>query len=225
MPSAAGVYLFLLGMATGLALLTTTSYLGVSPPWLRWMLMASGLFVMSRYVTMALFTADEAPRYFLSLRPCWFATSVGLTLPSVCALDQLVRHPAMTPKKLLVWFSPFLIVYGVVLVFADATPVPDRVVGWMLQLGIGWRILLALVQGVFVLGFIGASLLLMRKIPSQPIRLALIGLVLGQGYLGLDGVLLALGRWYFKPFLYSEMLMLLALWHAYETSARLQQST
>ena len=225
MPSVGGAYLFLLGMATGLALLTTTSYLRVSPSWLRWVLMASGLFVMSRYLTLALFTTPEAPRYFLSLRPCWFATSVGLTLPSVCALDQLLRHPAMTPKKLLVWFSPFLIVYGVVLLFADATPVPDRVVGWMLRLGNGWQILLALAQGVFVLGFIGLSLVLMRKIPSTPIRLALIGLVVGQGYLGLDGVLLALGRWYFRPFLYSEMLMLLALWHAYETSARLQQST
>ena len=223
MPSVAGAYLFLLGMATGLALLTTTSYLRVSPPWLRWVLLASGLFVMSRYLTLALFTTLEAPRYFLSLRPCWFATSVGLTLPSVCALDQLIRHPAMTPKKLLVWFSPFLIVYGVVLLFADATLVPDRVVGWMLRLGNGWQILLALAQGVFALGFIGLSLMLMRKIPSTPIRLALIGLVVGQGYLGLDGILLALGRWYFRPFLYSEMLMLLALWHAYETSARLQQ--
>jgi len=225
MPSAAGVYLFLLGLACGVAVLTTTSYRRVSPRWLRWLLFASGAFVMSRYVTMALFTATDAPRYFLALRPCWFATSVGLTFPSVFALDQLLRHPVMTPKKLLLWFSPFLAVYGIVLMFADVTLGPDRLVGWALHLGAGWQLLLSLAQGLFVVGFIGISVMLMRKIPSASIRLALLGLVAGQAYLGLDGVLLSLGRWYVRPFLYSEMLMLLALWHAYETSARLQQST
>lgn len=222
MPSAAGAYLFLLGLATGVALLTTTSYRRVSPPWLRWLLMASGVFVMSRYATMALFTADDAPRYFLALHPCWFATSVGLTLPSVFALDQLLRHPAMTPKKLLVWFSPFLVVYGLLLLFADVTMEPDRVAGWTLRLAAGWQILLSLTQGVFVIGFIGISLMLMRQIASTPIRLALLGLAAAHAYLGVDGLLLALGRWYFKPFLYSEMLTLLALWHAYETSSKPQ---
>lgn len=222
MPSAAGAYLFLLGLACGVALLTLTSYRRVSPPWLRWLLFASGVFVMSRYVTMALFTSTEAPRHFLGLRACWFGTAVGLTFPTVVAVDQLVRHPAMTPKKLLLWFSPFLIVYGLVLLFADVTVSPDRMIGWTLHLGSGWQTLLSVTQGIFGLGFIGASLMLMRKIPSRPIRLALFGMALGYGYLGLDGLLVALGRWYFRPFLYSEMLTLLALWHAYETSAKLQ---
>ncbi|MBI4003930.1 MAG: hypothetical protein HY353_02815 [Candidatus Omnitrophica bacterium] len=222
MPSAGGVYLFFLGLACGIALLTATSYRRVSPRWLRWLLIVSGVFVMSRYATMALFTATEAPRHFLALRPCWFATSIGLTLPSVFALDQLLRHPAMTPRKLLIWFSPFLAVYGLVLLFAGVTLVPDRLVGWALHLGSGWQVLLSLTQGVFVIGFIGISVMLMRKIPAAPIRLALLGLAAGQAYLGLDGLLQALGRWYFRPFLYSEMLMLLALWHAYETSAKLQ---
>ena len=223
MPSLGAFYLFLLGFAAGVALLTTTSYRRVSPRWLRWLLMISGLLVMSRYVTLALFTATDAPRYFSALRPCWFATSFGLTFPSACALDQLLRHPAMTPKKLLVWFSPFLAVYGLMLLFAGVTLAPDRLMGWTLHLGTGWQILLATTQGAFVLGFIGISLMLMSKIPSTTIRLALLGLAAGQAYLGLDGLLLALGRWYFRPFLYSEMLMLLALWHAFETSARLQQ--
>ena len=222
MPSAAGISLFLLGLTCGIALLTTTSYRRVTPLWLRWLLMASGLFVMSRYVTMALFTAEEAPRYFLVLRPCWFATSVGLTLPSVFALDQLVRHPAMTPKKLLARFSPFLVAYGIVLLIANVVLVPDRFVGWAMHLGPGWQLLLSLTQGAFVLGFIGISVLLMRKVPSTPIRVAIGGLMAGHAYLGFDGLLLALGQWYFRPFLYSEMLMLLALWHAYETSAKLQ---
>jgi len=222
MPPALGAYLFLLGLASGVALLTTTGYRRVCPVWLRWLLLGNGLFVMSRYVTMALFAIARTPTQFWLLRHCWFASAVGLTLPSVFAVDQLLRHPAMTPKKLLVWFSPFLIVYIAVLVFGKMTAAPDRVAGWALHLGVGWQAVLSLAQSLFIIGFVAACAFLMRKVPSLPIRLALLGLVAGHVYLGLDGLILALGRWYVRPFVYSEMLTLLALWHAYETSANLQ---
>ena len=225
MPLAGGAYLFFLGLAGGLSLLTTTGYRRVSPAWLRWLLMASGLFVFSRYVALALFTSPDAPREFWAWRRCWLATSAGLTIPSVFAIDQLLRHPAVSPKQLLRWCAPFLAVYSLLIAFGQFAAAPDRVVGWTLQLSPGWQTLLALTQAVFVLGFIGLGLLLIRKIPSWPIRSALIGLVVAQGYLGLDGLLLAMGRWYFRPFLYSEMFALLALWYAYEVSASLQQST
>jgi hypothetical protein len=220
----AHAYLFLLGLAAGLAILTTTSYRRISPAWLKWLLVASGLLVMSRYVTMALFTSEEAPQRFWALRHCWHGTAIGLTLPSVFAVDQLIRHPAMTPKKLLIRFAPFLAASLAILLVADLQAVPDRVVGWSLKLTPPWRAALIAVQGAFVLGFVGVSLLLMAKLPSWPIRRALLGLVLGHGSLALDGLLQAAGHWYFRPNLYSEMVTLLALWHAYETAASLQQS-
>ncbi len=222
MPAAAGAYLFLLGLASGLALLTVTSYRHVSPTWLKWLLTVAGFFVISRYVTMALFTAEDAPQRFWALRHCWFATSVGLTLPGVFAIDQLLRHPALTPKTLLRWFSPFLAVYAAVILFGSVTPARDPSGGWTLHLDGWWRWLVSVTQGSFVLGFIVTAASLMRKIPSLQIRIALLGLILGYGYLAFDGVLVASGRSYFRPFLFSEMVTLIALWHAYETSARLQ---
>lgn len=219
MAALAGAYLFCLGLASGFTLLAITAYRRVSPRWLKWLLIASGLFVMSRYVTMAIFTRADAPQRFWALRPCWFATSVGLTLPSVFAIDQLVRHPALSPTKILRWFAPFLVVYALVIFGGSATPVPDRVIGWMPQLASGWRLLLALTQSVFVIVFVGFCILLMRTLPAAPIRLALLWLAAGHLTLGLDGLLVACGQWYFRPFLFSEMLTLLAIWHAYETSA------
>ena len=219
----AGAYLFLLGLASGVALLTITAYRYVSPTWLKWLLIGTGAFVISRYVSMALFTNADAPQRFWVLRHCWFASSVGLTLPSVMVIDQLLRHPAMSPAKLLRLFSPFLIAYGSVILFGTMRPEPDRVMGWVPHLTGSWHWLLSFVQVGFVLGFIGICIGLIQKIPSPPIQRALLGLALAQGYLGVDGLLLALGRWYFRPFLYSEMLTLLALWYAYETSARLQR--
>ena len=224
MPSLAGVQLFLLGLASGIALLTLTAYRRVSPPWVKGLLVATGLFIMSRYLTMALFTTADAPQRWWGLRYCWFATSVGLTLPSVFAVDQLLRHPAMSPKKLLTWYSPFLVAYVAVILFGVLTPVPARVVGWMPHLSRGWQAVLSITQGIYVLGFIGGCLQFMGKIPSRRLRAALLGLVLGQGGLGLDGLVLTFGGWYFRPFLYTEMLMLLAIWHAYETSAALNGS-
>ena len=219
---AAGGYLFCLGLASGLAVLSLTGYRGVSPVWLKRLLIAAGLGVVSRYVTMALFTVEDAPQRFWALRHCWFATSVGLTLPGVFAIDQLLRHPALSPKTLLRWFSPFLAAYGALILFGYVTPERAPFGGWTLHLSGGWRVLVSVTQGSFILGFVVTAAGLMRKIPSQPIRLALLGLILGYSWLGLDGLLVTMGRWYVRPFLFSEMLTLVAIWYAYETSAELQ---
>ena len=219
----ASAYLFLLGLASGVALLAISAYRRVSPAWLKWLLIATGVFVISRYVTLAVYSLPDAPQRFWWLGRSWYATSVGLTLPSVMAMDQLVRHPAMSPKKLLAWFSPFLAVYGAIILFA--TPkIQEHVEPWSPALSRGWGLLLSVTQAAFVAGFIGIGLMLMRKLPSRPIRRALLGLILGHAYLGFDGLVLAMGRWYFRPFLYSELLTLLAIWYAYETSASLQQN-
>lgn len=219
MPPLAAAYLFLLGLASGVSLLTLTAYRRVSPVWLRWLLVLSGAFVTARYVTMALFTSPDAPDRFWALRPCWYATSIGLTLPGVFAIDQLLRHPAISPKRLLIWFMPFALAYGAVIFFGQASPEPDRVIGWVPRLSLGWQRWLAVVHAVFVLGFLGICALFMRKVPSRRIRTALLALAAGCLALGVDGLILALGGWYFRPYLYTEILMLLALWYAYDTSA------
>ncbi len=229
----AGTYLFLLGLASGIGLLALTAYRRVSPHWLRWLLMASGVFVMSRYLTMALFTMEDAPVRWPLLRHCWYASTVGLTLPSVMAIDQLVRHPAMTPRKLLTWFSPFLLIYAGVIWFGPRAPlvtkfwIPGMGGGfhWLPGLGGFWRLLLIATQTVFVIGFVAIAVSLVRRLPVPRLRRALLGLVLAQLALGLDGLSVLFAWSYFRPFLYSEILASLALWYAYETSAALQSSS
>lgn len=174
---------FLLGLASGLAILALTAYRRISPPWLRWLLIASGLLLASRYATLAHFTADEH-----WLRWWRFVKGISLTLPGVFAVDQLVRHPAMTPKKLLRWYAPLFIAYGV----TTLTP-------W-------WRETAVILTGVFTLVFLWICGLVIRKLPDRRIRLALIGLCLAYLLIVLSDLLFA------------EMLVLLALWYAYETS-------
>lgn len=210
-------------MAAGIALLAVTAYRRISPRWLKWLLTATGLLMAGRYLALALLSSLGGPRHFsLLVRFFWLANMVGVTLPGVMALDQLLRHPAMSPKKLLLRFSPFLVIYAIFFLFAPVKAVFDPAAGWIIQLAHPWLWALCATQAAFLAGFIGISLMLMRKIPSTPIRLGLFGLVVGYSYLGLDGILAVFGGSPLHPFLFSEMILLLSFWHAYEISSSLQ---
>ena len=220
-PRASG-YLFLLGLACGLAILPLTAYARLTPRWLRWLLIAAGSLVVGRYVALAGLALAEEPSRVWGLHRLWFGSLVGLTLPAVFAVDALIRHPAMTPKKLLRRFSPFLAAYAALILAGGSDPVPDRIAGWAVSLSPGWRLFAAIVQGLFIASFIAVCLLLARKLPVPAIQTALLVLTAAYLYLGVDGVIVAFGGWYDRPFLYSEMAASLALWYAFQTAASLQ---
>ena len=224
MISLPAAYLYRIGVASGLAVMALTAYRRVTPVWLRRLLQACGVFVVTRYMAMALFTDPQAPEKFWGWRYCWFATSIGLALPSVFAVDQLLRLPTISPSKLLRWVAPLLAVIAVVMVFGRYLPQADPVAGWTLQLSPGWRLLLSSAQAIFTAAFVAVCIISIIKIPIPHTRPALIGLVLGHMFLAVDGLVLSFGGQHVRPFLYSEMLTLLALWYAYEVAARLPAS-
>lgn len=213
-----GWYLFFLGLATGIIVLDVTVYRKLSPRWLRWTLIALAAFVASRYITMALFALSDEPRRWWALRYCWLATSVGLTTPSLLVLDQLVRHPSWSATKVLRYFAPFLVVYLLVIVFGRFELRQDPSLGWQLDLVGAWRLILAAVQAVFLLGFATLCTLLLLRLRSRRVRVAIAALLLAHLYLGLDGLLVAFGVSYFRPFLFSEILTLAAIGHAFDTA-------
>ena len=197
METLAGFRLFVLGFSAGLTMLTMSAYRRVSPPWLRRLLFGSGLLVLGRYCAMA--AQSPPPHYHDGLERIADAGSlIGLTLPGVFAIDQLLRHPALSPKTLLRWYAPFAILVSAWLVLRTKGYAGDLVL---------------VIQGLSAAGIAGACLLVMRRFPVPAARRALLGLVLG--YLGWGMVhLLPL-----PLFLFAELPILLALWHAYETSA------
>jgi len=202
-----------------MTILTMTAYLQVSPRWLRNLLLLTGLLTLSRYIAMVICAISNDPQPWWLLRRCWWATTIGLAWPTVVAVDQLVRHPAMTPKKLLSRFSPFLLVYLLVMLLGTSTPVRDPWIGWVPRLTPVWRLTLAITQGLFVLGLLGIGGLLVRKLPSRSVRAALIGLMLAHAYLGLAGLALRFfGGWPACPLLFGELLTLLAIWAALRTA-------
>jgi hypothetical protein len=162
---------------------------------------------------MALFAVSPDPQALWGLRACWFGTSIGLTLPAVVAMDQLVRHPAMTPKKLLQGYAPFAAAYLAAILLGSYELAADPLAGQSPRL-VGWgRWLLVLTHSVFVAGFVWLAAMVCRKVPVPRIRLALGVLMAAYAYLWLDGVLQ-------RPGLSSELLAMGALWFALEMARR-----
>lgn len=220
MPPLTGCYLFALGFSSGVALLTMSAFRRITPRWLKWGLLASGALIISRYAAMAMFATAVQPQAVWGWRFCWFATSLAIPVQTAFALDQLVRHPAMTPKRVLLWLSPWLATYLAVILFGRVVAAPDRIAGWSLHLTPGWQRLLAGAHGAFVLAVLAFAWRLVPRLPSTAVRLALLGLAAAQVALAADGVLVGLGHWYVRPYLWSELLALGAVWHAFETAAR-----
>ncbi len=215
---AAGWYLVLLGVGLGLAALAMTGYSWVSPRWLRLTLLVAGLLVSARYLVMAHLSLSPVGQALGPLDRLWLGSSIGLTWPGVVAIDQLIRHPAMTPERLLKSFSPFLLVYTLVMVAGPMDLRADPLIGVSPHL-LGWaRILLIVTQSAFVALLMWFTMQVMRKVPASRTRTAVFGLMGGYLALAVDGVIRSTGLWYVRPFLFSEFLLLLALWFAFDTA-------
>lgn len=198
MESVAGFRLFLLGFAAGLTTLTMSAYRRVSPRWLRWLLLGSGLLMLGRYLALAMLEVLPHPPRGVLLHAAHVGSVIGLTLPSVFAIDQLLRHPALSPKTLLRWYAPFAILVSV-----------------SLSAGFVWGFV---VWSLFAVGFVAACLFAILKFPVPAARSALLGLVMGYLGWGLMRALPLLGVGSLSPYFLAELPILLALWHAYETS-------
>ena len=111
----------------------------------------------------------------------------------------------MTPAKLLQWYAPFCALYGLAACFADLA-LMER--------------LFAIIHSLFGAAIVAVGLLLLRRVPAGAIRNALLLLMAAYASFASEAVI---GAFLLSDgFRYLELLVLLALWHAYETSARLQ---
>ena len=216
--AAAGWYVFFAGVAVGGVLLASTAYAHVSPAWLKWLLLASAALAVSRYVSMTVFAVsfDPSPPWLWSR--CYYATTIALTFPGFVAMDQLVRHPAITPKKVVMCYAPFFIMNAAVLLCGTTQIVPHPLVGGRPRFTGAWPALLGFSQAAFLLCLFGAGVMLMRKLPASRIKFAL-GILLGAyAVLGICGVFAHRSATPLQPYLWAELLTFAAIWFALDTA-------
>lgn len=151
---------FLLGWAVGASALLFSEYLALSPRWFRWVIAAAGFGVVLRYWLLALTAITPVPlaAWMIDGVDVWAA--VSLTFPCAVALDQLVRHPAMTPKKLLRSYAPVA-------------------AAWMVAVIVN-RLAVAIVHTAFALLVVWMGAQLIRKLPLHKIQLSVAGLAAAQ---------------------------------------------
>lgn len=184
--------------------LAISGYRHASPAWLRWLLIGSGTLLVGRYTAMAVELSNfQVQHWIFDCR--WIARFVGLTLPAVFAVDQLIRHPAITPKKLLRGYAVLLSIY---------------LAAYGLRAMPGAEAIFFSIEFAFPFVIAGLCLMLMRNIPSPPIRRVLLILTLTYVCLGVTTPF----AWYYErsedlyEFVFAEMIGLVALWHAFETA-------
>ena len=217
MPPTAVLYVFTLGVAAGLTLVIMGAYGRLSPRWLQVLLLASGALLAARYIGLTfLFVAPhEIPTQLLGI--VWRSAPISFLLSSAVAVDQLLRHPAMTPKKLVRWMSPFLFAFALISLLAPTVLAGDPRVGWALCLPSLWGVALVAVQGVVAVVILGLGIFLARKIPSKPIieALLLIGMAQAMWTCAIAGTGLRCTTAPPAP-LTGDLLLLVALWYAFD---------
>ena len=152
--------IFCLRLSTGASALLFSEYLALSPRWFRGVIAAAGLGVLLRYWLLVWTAITPVPLTAWMIDGIDLWAAIGLTLPCAAALDQLVRHPAMTPKKLLRAYAPIA-------------------VAWMPAVVLG-PLASAVVQSAFALLIVWVGARLIRKLPVRKIRLSVAGLALAQ---------------------------------------------
>ena len=191
---------FFLGLAAGLSAFLVSEYLALSPRWFRWVVTLSSLGVISRHVLLAMIAIAPPATLGWGARLIDAWASVGLTLPCAVAIDQMVRHPAMTPKKVLTAYAP--VAAALLVTFITG----------------GNRALLAVIHGAFALAAVWFGALLIRKLPGTSVRLALAGLAAAQVVLAgrqLAAVFAALDL---RLGLGTDLLVLGSIWAALKTA-------
>jgi len=211
-------HLFELGFAGGVSVLAASAYCAVSPRWLRGLLLACAALVIARYATLAALATATGLGGLAPWHRLYLGSAIGLTFPGVVALDQLIRHPAMTPKKLVTWYAPFCAIYAFIMLCGPLAITGDIVSGVQPHLA-GWAaVMLGATQSAFVLGFLWLAWQAARRFPIATTRRAIFGLMAAYLCLGIEGVLVAIGDRPTHRFVVTEIVASLAIWFALDTA-------
>ena len=217
--SGASQEVLVLGAALGLVALPLSVCLDVSPRWLRQLLIGCGALLALRYLVMALSLAGGDARAWWGVRSLCSVHLIGLTWPAVVAADQLIRNPAVTPKTLVRWYAPFLAISLFIMVFGHTGLMPAGGDEVRLALLGGWARLAGLLLGLFATALWAIGGAVWTRLPTGPVKAALTGLLGAYALVGLEGLVQAT-RPSPGPWMWPEMLALVALWAALRAGQR-----
>ena len=180
-----------------------------------------GLFLFSilRYATLIAYGDHLEQEVLMRLRYFYFATSIGLTLPTASAvwyITPLYREKIKYPYYILC-FLPWIIFYIFLIVRQPTAIVQGANYGYVLELTGNFPLYLSIAQGSFITIIIILCIIGLVRYKNVQLRVQYIVMILAQVALTLDGIGYSVpGNKFFPPFTITEVLGFLAVYYAFK---------
>jgi hypothetical protein len=180
------------------------------------------LFVFSMFRYFTLIVYGDFPTYdqLMALRYFYLASSIGLTIPTVSALWYItpLYREKIGYKQYLLFFTPWIIFYGYVIITQPTEIVQGESFGYALELTGRFPIYLSIAQSAMIAVIIILSGIGLVKYKNLQLRVQYIIIILAQITLFLDGLsyFVEIPRT-FPRFTVSEVFGFLAVLYAFST--------
>lgn len=149
------MYLFLIALCI-MAIIVLMINIGVvskkDVPLMKWVCIILFAFSILRYLTLIVYGNHPTLSQLEVLKPFYFATSIGLTIPmasSIWFISPYLREK-LTYLKYLLCFIPWIIFYLVLIITVPAQIQPGQNMGYTLELTGQFPMYLSIAQGSFV---------------------------------------------------------------------------
>jgi hypothetical protein len=185
---------------------------------LKYICMILFIFSIFRYLTLMVY--GDMPSYELlnALRYFYFATSLGLTVPTLAAIwyiTPLYREKIKYPTYLLL-FTPWMLFYLYVIIMQPTRIIVDKKFGYNLQLIGNFNLYLSIAQGSFVIIVLILCLVGIIKYKNAKLRSRYFAIIIAHIALTLDGLSYFYSSFDIIPqFTLTEVLGFLAILYAF----------
>ena len=175
------------------------------------------IFSLGRYVALLVYGDHPTYETLTNFRYFYFATSIGLTIPTLSAVwyvtpsyREKIKYP-----YLLLGMLPWIVFYFYVNIRQPTRIIQSKTMGYQLQLTGNFQTYLTVAQGSFVILVILLALYGIKRYKHLQIRAQLMMIILAQILLTIDG-LSYYWHWQLRmiqPFTVSEILGFLAVYY------------
>lgn len=177
------------------------------------------LFSILRYGTLIAYGDHLSLEALMRLRYFYFATSIGLTIPTASVIwyiTPMYRHKIKYPYYVLC-FTPWILFYTYVIIGQPTEIVQGMQYGYQLQLIDAFPLYLSIVQGSFIVIMIVLCIIGFVRYKNIQLRVQYVALILAQIVLTLDGISFSrTSIKLFPPFTASEILGFLAVYYGFK---------
>ncbi len=186
---------------------------------LKYLLMGLFCFSILRYLTLIVYGDTPTLFHLEILRYFYFATSMGLTVPTMIAVWYITPHfrNSIPYWKFILFFSPWILFYLFVIITQPTEIVMGQTFGYNLILVPPFQQYLAIVQGTFVIIILLLCTFGILQYKHPILRSQYVALILAQILLAIDGFLIMKtgATSLIPPFTVTEALGFLAVYYSF----------